>query len=32
MKCMTDIETELNENSEANKEPEYSIEVLRVLK
>ena len=31
MKCMTDVETELNKNSEINKESEYSIEVLKVL-
>ena len=31
IKCMTDVETELNENSETNKESEYSIEVLKVL-
>ena len=29
--CIADVETELNKNSETNKESEYSIEVLRVL-
>ena len=28
---MTDVETELNENNETNKESEYSIKVLEVL-
>ena len=32
IKHMTDVETELNENNKTNKESEYSIEVLKVLK